>query len=286
MSPADQYKDLFTTSRDAGLWNDLYDKPTKVYHYFMAWRRNSARDYVARNYPRSARILDLGCGAGVLTELLLEDGFRPTACDLSQDMLELARSRLQRFPTASFRLAQADVEHLPFEDAEFDIVLCLGVLGYIENTDSAVAEIRRVIKPGGVLFTTVRNRNNELLSDPSLMAKWLAHKTATLLGLRWIKRLLTGSGLAADKSDAPKLPRITLYDTPGNVIRCVSRGGFKLEFFDGFGHGPLAIFGKELLSVRTSIRFSNLLDRVFRKTGLSALTARVADIGIFVFRKD
>jgi ubiquinone/menaquinone biosynthesis C-methylase UbiE len=285
MSSTNQHKDLFTLSRDAGLWNSLYDAPTKVYHHHMAQRRNYAREYTARNFERSARVLDLGCGAGVLTELLIEDGFRPAAADVSHDMLALARERLKRFPPGGYRIVHAGVEDLPFEDGEFDIVLCLGVFGYIEDVDGAVAEIRRVLKPGGVFFMSVRNRTNELLSDPYLMADWLLRKIAVSLGLRRIKRLLTASGPAPHESGDPRAFHIAIYDSPRNVIRGVSRSGFVLDLFDGFGFGPLSLFRKKLLSVATSIKLSDFLNRFFRKTRLSPLTARVADVSIYVFRK-
>lgn len=95
------------------------------------------------------RLLDVGCGTGHHLAQLHRRGFDVAGVDASPEMLEYAR-RLN--PEADLR--EADVEHLPFPDASFDIVLCIEVLRYLRDPEPTLREMARVLKPGGVLLAT------------------------------------------------------------------------------------------------------------------------------------
>jgi len=285
MSLTSKYDDLFTSSRDADLWNDLYENPTKVYHYHMALRRDYATEFTLQHFDKSAKILDLGCGAGVFMEKLLERGYSPTGADASEDMLKLAAERLAKHDRSKYRLLVADCQDLPFEDEEFDVVLGLGVFGYIEDVDRALAEIRRVLRPGGMFFMSIRNRANFILSDPYRMATWSARTLGGAIGLRKLKRRFGSNGSSSNQSVNSGQFHIAIYDNPRKVIRGITKRGFDLEKFDGIGYGPLALFKKEILPVSTSAKLSNFLNRFFRKSGLSSSTAWLADVSIYIFRK-
>jgi ubiquinone/menaquinone biosynthesis C-methylase UbiE len=102
-------------------------------------------------------LLDLGCGAGQIVGHLLKCAppeAQVTACDLSHRMLTRARTRLGQPPRVTF--ATADIRHLPFGDDRFDSVSCGLVLEYLPDPRPALAEIARVLKPGGktLLFVT------------------------------------------------------------------------------------------------------------------------------------
>ncbi|HZP73135.1 MAG TPA: class I SAM-dependent methyltransferase [Gaiellaceae bacterium] len=98
---------------------------------------------VAQAKPR--RILEVGCGWGELAEWLArETGAEVVATDLSPRMVELARER-----GVDARLA--DVCGLPFEDASFDAVVAAWMLYHVARLDVAVAELARVLRPGGTL---------------------------------------------------------------------------------------------------------------------------------------
>jgi ubiquinone/menaquinone biosynthesis C-methylase UbiE len=286
MNAMNQYDDLFTFSKDAQLWRELYEKPTELYHHHMARRRDYAHAYTLRRFDKTASVLDLGCGAGVLMERLLESGYKTTGADVSEDMLALARERLSRFPAGDFRLWQANCESLPFRDGEFDVVLCMGVFGYVEDVDRAVGEIRRVLKPGGIFLMSVRNRANNILSDPYRTTVWGVRQLGRLVGLRSLKRKLAPGDASSREAADPGRFHIVIYDSPGNVIRGVSARGFSLELFDGFGFGPISLFKKELLPVSASVKLSDWLNRTFRRMKVAPLAARLADVSMYVFRKD
>jgi SAM-dependent methyltransferase len=93
------------------------------------------------------RVLDAGCGPGVYSARLIEEGAEVVAIDASQKMIDLARQRLGEAVT----LRQADLGRpLTFLDnSSFDLVLSPLVLDYIEDWHSTFAEFFRVLRPGG-----------------------------------------------------------------------------------------------------------------------------------------
>jgi ubiquinone/menaquinone biosynthesis C-methylase UbiE len=109
-----------------------------------------------------ARVLDIGAGPGVFTSALVERGTTCWVVDLSFDMVDAARRRVPPALSKRARFAAADVEHLPFPDATFDTVVCVGVLQYVEGVQQAFAEMARVTVPGGQLIVTFPNSRSPL----------------------------------------------------------------------------------------------------------------------------
>lgn len=100
-----------------------------------------------------ARILDIPCGGGVaLRGLKPEQGVDYVAADISERMLERTRQAAQRRGVADqVRPQIADVGDLPFDDGSFDMVVSFTGLHCFPDPERAVAEVARVLKPGGVL---------------------------------------------------------------------------------------------------------------------------------------
>lgn len=93
-----------------------------------------------------ARVLDLGCGPGVVCGLAAERGALPTGADVSAGMVAEAR---RRHPGLAF--VQADAVELPFGDGAFDACVGNFVLNHLPAPEAAVAELARVLAPGGSL---------------------------------------------------------------------------------------------------------------------------------------
>ena len=106
--------------------------------------------------PAQARVLDAGCGTGLLTLALLkvlDQPLRITAVDLSSSSIETARRAVAENSgrTQSVRFAQANVLRLPFADDSFDLIMTSGVLEYVPLGEG-FTELARVMAPGGYMI--------------------------------------------------------------------------------------------------------------------------------------
>ncbi|WP_066175687.1 class I SAM-dependent methyltransferase [Bacillus marinisedimentorum] len=115
------------------------------------WSEGSRRDIIPlfkRHVKPSGEtnVLDIGCGPGHSTTLLQQAGYSPVGIDLSAEMIEKAKNRDNG---DNLTFLQADVMQLPFKSGEFDAVTVINVLEWTASPLKALAEIRRVLKPGG-----------------------------------------------------------------------------------------------------------------------------------------
>lgn len=97
---------------------------------------------------RGKRVLEIGCGMGFHTELLVRAGAIVTAIDLSPTSVGATQTRLQQ-KKLDADVRQMDAEALAFPDASFDMVWSWGVIHHSSRTGRIVREIERVVKPGG-----------------------------------------------------------------------------------------------------------------------------------------
>jgi ubiquinone/menaquinone biosynthesis C-methylase UbiE len=98
----------------------------------------------------TGEVLDVGIGTGANLPCY-PPGLRITGIDLSPAMLAVARQRAQELGVDA-RLREGDAQALPFDDASFDTVVCTLVLCAVPDDDAAIAEMHRVLRPGGNLL--------------------------------------------------------------------------------------------------------------------------------------
>lgn len=108
----------------------------------------------------SSVVLDVGCGAGFLSNTLGEKGFKVTGIDLSEESLKIARAHDK---TGDVHYLSANAYELPFANDTFDVVTAMDFLEHVERPDRVISEISRVLKTGGYFFYHTFNRN------------WLSH---------------------------------------------------------------------------------------------------------------
>jgi ubiquinone/menaquinone biosynthesis C-methylase UbiE len=133
----DRFAEAYTAETEANLINGYYLRPAVL---------ELAGEVAGR------RILDAGCGSGPLSAALRNRGAVVTGLDTSAGMLALARRRLG----AGARLVLADLGRpLPFGDGVFDDVVVALVLHYLPDWTAPLAELRRVLRPGGRLIIAV-----------------------------------------------------------------------------------------------------------------------------------
>src|SRR5207253_2398178 len=104
-------------------------------------------------------VLEIGCGSGVHARLLAEAGARLTAVDLTPTAVAMTRRRLE-LAGLHGTVIEADAEALPFPDASFDFVWSWGVIHHSQDTNRVLAEVARVLRPGGRFAFMVYHRNS------------------------------------------------------------------------------------------------------------------------------
>ncbi|MDP2293023.1 MAG: class I SAM-dependent methyltransferase [Actinomycetota bacterium] len=106
------------------------------------------------------RVLDAGCGPGFYSENLLERGAHVVAIDASLPMVELARTRLGSDTTVLQHMLGTP---LPFDDGTFDAVVCALTIHHVEDRHAALAELHRVLRPGGAMVLSTQHPTTDWL---------------------------------------------------------------------------------------------------------------------------
>jgi ubiquinone/menaquinone biosynthesis C-methylase UbiE len=145
----DSFAESYSTDNESNLLNGYYERPAMI---DLAGEVNGHR------------VLDAGCGSGPLSAALRAKGAIMTGFDSSSAMVELARRRLGE--NAALHVADLS-QPLPFADGAFDDVVVSLVLHYLEDWTAPLAELRRVLKPGGRLILSVNHPTMYKLMYPS-----------------------------------------------------------------------------------------------------------------------
>ena len=124
-------------------------------------------------YPAGARVLEAGCGTGAQTVILARNN--PAAhfvsVDVSRDSLEHARTAVEREGLTNVRFEEADVFRLPFPDAAFDAVFVCFVLEHLAEPLRALAELKRILRPGGTITAIEGDHGSAYFHPDSELAR-------------------------------------------------------------------------------------------------------------------
>jgi 2-polyprenyl-6-hydroxyphenyl methylase/3-demethylubiquinone-9 3-methyltransferase len=138
-------------------WYDADDDPIALLRAEARLRNPWVARHVEEAFPRRAcRVLDVGCGAGFLSNALGARGHRVVGVDASQEALDVA-ARRSPSPHVTYRLG--DARALPFDDASFDVACAMDLLEHVEDPAPVIAEIARVLGPSGLFFFHTFNRS-------------------------------------------------------------------------------------------------------------------------------
>lgn len=220
--------------RVAGRYDQIYDDPYWNWHDALTW------DYLKPFLPRdlSTKVVDLGCGTGKWGAKIARSGFAVTCVDISHQMLDQARRTLETSASGtSAEFVQADLCDLSALPAgEFGLAVAFGEpIGCAASPRKAMKQIRRILRPDGVLVASLDNRlagiDYYLTSgDSRALARFLRDGRTN-----WLTR------------DAEERFPVFMF-SPGDARSLVEKSGFEL----------LEILGKTILPMR---RYRSMLEK-------------------------
>ncbi len=122
------------------------------------------------------RIVDVGCGGGILSEALAREGAEVLGIDLSAELVDIAELHALEQGVDTVRYERISAEELAGREPEsFDLVTCMEMLEHVPRPASVVAACARLVKPGGKVFFSTLNRNLKSFLMAIVGAEYLLH---------------------------------------------------------------------------------------------------------------
>lgn len=232
----------------------------------------SAFDLITRELkpPAGATFLDAGCGSCAHTVRLARRGFQVRAVDFSESALEMARGHLKETGLDErIALQREDLMRLSFPDESFDYVLCWGVLMHVPDVARAVAELSRVLRPGGRLVVSEINMHSleavttrglkrllgreraEVKETPAGLEYWKERGGGALVtrqaNVRWLIESFESHGLRLSKRLAGQFSETyTILPAPAlrRLVHSFNNFWFRRVKSPGLAFGNVLIFEK------------------------------------------
>ncbi|HXX69395.1 MAG TPA: bifunctional 2-polyprenyl-6-hydroxyphenol methylase/3-demethylubiquinol 3-O-methyltransferase UbiG [Polyangiaceae bacterium] len=206
-------------------WYDAHDHPIALLRSESACRNPWIARQIATSFgPRPLRVLDVGCGAGFLSNALAKIGHRVTGIDASAESLAVAA---RHDAGRSVEYVVGDACSLPFGDASFDVVCAMDFLEHVDEPARVVAEAARVLAPGGAFFFHTFNRN------------WIAW-LVVVKGVEWFV-----------KNTPPDLHVARLFIKPEELRAMCAARGLRVSQLRGFAPVLASVAFVRLLLTRT-----------------------------------
>ncbi len=228
---------------------------------------------------RDKSVLEIGCGLGTDAIRFARAGANYTGVDLTERSIELVQRRFD-FENLRGHLQTADAENLPFADETFDLVYSHGVLHHTPDTERAINEAHRVLKPGGTAMVMLYHKNSY---NYRVNIMTLRRMGARLLAFDWGPAFVHGI-TGEDENRLRELQRIYRSDKS----KMLSREEFLNQNTDGAGNPLARVYTRsEALKIfssysqaRTEAHFLNkrwipLLGRVMPRALEKALAHRI-----------
>jgi ubiquinone/menaquinone biosynthesis C-methylase UbiE len=236
-------------------WQNIYAEKELLSRIYQD-RHNTTLGWIRRlGLRKEARILEVGCGAGLMSVELAVDGYTIDAMDSTSSMLHNTQknARVQGVKNR-IRLHLADVHALPFEASTFDLVIAIGVLPWLHSERVGLEEMQRVLKPGGYLLITADNDARLIRTlDPASCPLFAPLRAIAKRMLQHFGRWSPATGFQAKRHDRHEIDRL------------MNRSGFQELRSCTVGFGPFTFFGRRLLTDSMGMRIHKRLQTLASK---------------------
>lgn len=245
--------------RDAPHWQSIYGQ-ADIFSVIHQRRQRLAFDWIkSLALAPGAAVLEVGCGAGLLAVALARAGFAVTASDSTTSMLELAATNAAR-SGVDVRLVKLDVHRIDAAAGDFDVVVALGVVPWLHSPEVALAEMARVVRPGGHVVVNADNS--------ARLASWLDPLySPPLAPMRRAARRILGRHGATRASMPP-----TVRHSRRGFDAALRQVGLSKVRGQTFGFGPFTVLGRRVLDERAAVRLDGRLQALAGR-GLPVLRA-------------
>lgn len=183
----------------------------------------------ARADLRGAKLADVGCGGGLLSEALTRAGAKVSGIDLGEKVIQIAKLHLHESNLVVDYRVQSSTELAAAEPESFDVVCCMELIEHVPDPAALVNDLAAMLRPGGRLFMSTLNRT------PTAFG-------AAIVGAEYVMRLL---------------PRGTHHYAqflkPSELGRLLRHAGLELEDVSGLGYNPIS--RKAWLSRVTAVNY-------------------------------
>ncbi len=176
--------------KERKIWDRLaanYDNNTGS-TYKEAYRDSIAR--IKKLLKGSERVLEIGCGTGIVSLGIAPQAGSVTGVDISPEMIGRAKAKAvsENVQNATFEIF--DGYSLPFNDGSFDVVLLFNILYIVKEPETLLAEARRLLKPGGILATATDCLAEpvDLYSRIVMAFEWMMHKMGTIAFIAFYRK--------------------------------------------------------------------------------------------------
>jgi len=232
---------------DSPFWGAIYEREGNFENNHQERLRLTLAMVDQLRLPRNARVLDVGCGAGIAAVGLARRALTVDAIDSVQAMTQATRNRAAA-ASVEDRVAvqEGDVHALPFPDGAFALVVALGVLPWLPKIGPPLREMSRILRPGGYLIATVDTHwQLRQLFDPL--------KNPLLLGPQNLVGAFLRSRLAPRRGVRPRVTRLREFK------RELAAQGLELQSSYAVGFGPFTFFNRQILPPSVGLRLNKTL---------------------------
>jgi 2-polyprenyl-3-methyl-5-hydroxy-6-metoxy-1,4-benzoquinol methylase len=235
-------------------WLKRYHKTQQANDLVILDRMNIAIEFIRSKLAPGSRILDVGCGPGVVAWYLAKQGYRINGIDISRNMINVCQKTFAEMPVVNDRhdFTVGNFIEIDFDKGSFDGIITLGFLEFQENEIFVLKKFYEILKPEGVL----------VISGPMKLA------LTELFGIRNITRSLVFGACSRDISP-PKN-----YYSLSRLSHLLSQARFKV--LDHKRHGFASFpFIRKIIGLKGEIFLGRFLDKLANLLPLNAFCSDI-----------